>query len=226
MSSQQVKTVQSIKETFVASLTGRRFTNLNDDNVFSGSNSTQFSHYIFKRQIFIRKQVPGNTTHNQVFCTHCYHSAWKARIGCPPTTTYRCHLDSTHPHIPHSQEEEDLRVSEKITSTPPSASANGAIAVTPFSIAASSTSRSAPLKFNNEKYQEHLAAFVVTSNQPLAVTNHPNFRRMISYCQPAVVHISRRQLGREIHKLYESTKGMVKDRLLGHTANGGKCHEH
>lgn len=110
------------------------------------------------------------------------------------------HLRKHHPRLPTTQAEEDVKLRELDSS-----SSSTTVAATPFALAAAAAqgpSRGGLSQFDNKVFREYLAAFIISSNSPLALVENSNFQKLLQYCNSKVRMISRRTLVRDIQALH------------------------
>ena len=104
-----------------------------DADLSRGPNSRRYNHYIYSRNLMIRKSIDNDPHHHLVYCTHCTRIPWRVPVKFIATRTLLSHLSRRHPDLPTSQEEENLKLQESL----PASSTGTVTRSTPFSSSSS-----------------------------------------------------------------------------------------
>jgi len=202
---------------YIAALAGQ-YASLQDSCTVSGTaTSRKFSSYVYTRKLLIRKSLEHDESKHIIFCTHCTRGEWMVEAKSTTSSLQIRHLRQRHPLLPTSQEEEIqwLEQLEKSVNTGKE---------TPFSIMAQGrgiATRKQVDRFDNKVFREHLSSFLVNTNASLSVVENSSFRKLLQYCNPSAVMISRRTASRDIVSLYSKLLPRIQNMLREFTVEHG-----
>lgn len=156
-------------------------------------------------------------THHQVCCTNCKKIWPPIRKSQTTTTDYIRHYKKHHSGYPHSEEMEKEMICRMKNK-------RSKIQSTPWTTAASSsgtTMHRLGQPFNETTYRRLLTSSLVETNSSFRLVESKSFNKLMQYCNANTPTLSHQTVARDLRKMHDELKPMIKDRFQKHIDSGG-----